>query len=77
MPGSTPIPTDPGQAEFVENQVNMVEDDGIGFDVEDAESQYGNHYGLMSMGERVDLLKRAEDSLRPGRRYHCACFHTD
>ena len=45
--------------EFVENQVNMqVEDDGIGFDVEDAKrrAKYGNHYGLMSMGERVDLL---------------------
>lgn len=45
--------------EFTENQINMqVEDDGVGFDVEDARqrAKYGSHYGLMSMGERVDLL---------------------
>ena len=45
--------------EFTDSQVNMqVEDNGIGFDVEDAKNRakYGNHYGLMSMGERVDLL---------------------
>jgi len=45
--------------EFADGQVNMqVRDDGIGFDVEEVrqKAKYGNHYGLMSMGERVNLL---------------------
>lgn len=45
--------------EFTDHQINMqVEDDGIGFDLETARERAKNadNYGLMSMGERVDLL---------------------
>ena len=45
--------------EFADNQINMqVEDDGIGFDLDKARerAKTADNYGLMSMGERVDLL---------------------
>ena len=45
--------------EFTDKQINMqVEDDGIGFKLEEAREKARNadSFGLMSMGERVDLL---------------------
>mgnify|MGYP000951493744 CR=1 FL=1 len=45
--------------EFTDTQINMqVEDDGIGFSLEEARDKARNadSFGLMSMGERVDLL---------------------
>ncbi len=46
----------------------VVEDDGVGFDVEAARRQGGDHFGLTGMRERVDLLEGTLDiSSQPGR----------
>ncbi|NMB26330.1 MAG: histidine kinase [Firmicutes bacterium] len=47
------------RVEFADYQINMqVEDDGRGFDLAKVRHQakYGESFGLMSMGERADLL---------------------
>jgi len=46
----------------------VVEDDGVGFDVEAARRQGGDHFGLTGMRERVDLMEGTPDiSSQPGR----------
>lgn len=54
--------------EFLPDRVAaVVEDDGIGFDVDAARAQGGDHFGLVGMRERVELMEGTLDiSSRPG-----------
>jgi two-component system sensor histidine kinase DegS len=46
------------RVEFAEKSLALlIKDDGVGFTVDEALARDGNHFGLLSMRERVDLLE--------------------
>lgn len=54
--------------EFLPDEVKLVvEDDGVGFEVDKLETKEGEHFGLVSIRERVDLLNgTAKIKSQPG-----------